>query len=318
MKAAIVTKAGTNPVYSTFKEPKNTADELKINVTAAALTNLTKIRALGNHYSSTQSFPIIAGTDGVGTTNEGKRVYFAMPTAPFGALAQQTIVNKHLIVPIPKELDDITAAAIANPGMSSWVALVSRAHFKAGQTVLINGATGSAGSLAVKIAYHLGAKKVIAAGRNAEKLSKLGADATVPFDMTTKDGIDQFEKDLDPYFKEGIDVVLDYLWGDSALSIMTAIAKAGNRNKSRFVSIGAASGQKDINLPSSLLRSSTIEILGSGVRSASMPELLASIKGVFEFAAAENISIPVKTYPLENIESAWNAPTEPRVVVEVK
>lgn len=318
MKAAIVTEKGINPVYSTFKEPDSTDDEVKINVVASALSNLTKMRALGNHYSSTQDFPIIAGTDGVGTTDDGKRVYFLAPTAPFGSLAEKALVNKNLVIPLPDSLDFVTAAALANPGMSSWVALEHRAYFKPGQTVLINGATGNAGSLAVKIAYHLGAKKVIVTGRNEEKLAKLGADAFVSFDMTVENGVEQFEQKLIPYFKDGVDVVLDYLWGDSALAIMTSISQAGNQNKCRYVSIGSASGQRELSLPSALLRSSTIEILGSGAKSASIPELLSSIKKVFEFAATENITIPVETYPLKDIEEAWQVPSQPRVVVEVK
>ena len=318
MKAAIVTKAGTNPIYSTFKEPTETEDEVVVNVTTAALSNLTKMRAMGNHYSATQTFPIVAGTDGIGTLKNGQRVYFAMPSAPFGALAEQVLVNKHLIIPIPDEIDDVTAAAIANPGMSSRVALVSRAKFVKGQTVLINGATGSAGSLAVKIAYHLGAKKVIVTGRNAEKLAKLDADKAVSFDMTADTGAAEFEQQLYPIFKDGVDVVLDYLWGDSSLAIMTAIAKAGGHQVTKFVSIGAASGQKDITLPSALLRSSAIEILGSGLKSATMPELLASIKGVFEWAATEKITVPTTTFDLKDIESAWKAPMTPRAVVKVK
>ncbi|KRN98005.1 quinone oxidoreductase family protein [Companilactobacillus kimchiensis] len=317
MKAAIVTEAGVMPTYSTFKEPKETEEELKVNVKASALSNLTKMRALGKHYSSTQTFPIVAGTDGVGTLGDGTRVYFAMPTAPFGSLAEQTLVNKHLIVPIPDELDDVTAAAIANPGMSSWGALVGRAKFQAGQTVLINGATGSAGSLAVKIAYHLGAKKVIVAGRNAEKLAKLGADVAVSFDMTAENGAQNFETKLAPYFQEGIDVVLDYLWGDSALAIMLAGAEAGGDHTTKFISIGAASGQPEISLPSAVLRSSKIEILGSGVKSVSMKNLLIAIKGVFDWAAADKITIPTTTYDLKNIAEAWKAPLTPRAVIKV-
>jgi len=318
MKAAIVTKSGTNPIYSTFKEPIETENEVVVNVKAAALSNLTKMRAMGNHYSATQTFPIVAGTDGVGTLANGQRVYFAMPTAPFGALAEQVLVNKHLIVPIPDQLDDITAAAIANPGMSSWVALVSRAKFVKGQTVLINGATGSAGSLAVKVAYHLGAKKVIVTGRNAEKLAKLGADEFVAFDMTTDNGKMNFTQELAETLANGVDVVLDYLWGDSALAIMTAIAKFGGHQVTKFVSIGASSGQKEISLPSAVLRSSAIEILGSGLKSASMPELLASIKGVFDWAATEQVKIPTATFDLTDIEAAWKAPLTPRAVVTVK
>jgi len=316
MKAAIVTKPGTNPIYGEFKEPITNENEVVVKVTASALSNLTKMRAMGNHYSSNQTFPIVAGTDGVGTL-DGKRVYFAMPTAPFGALAEQVLVNDKLLVPIPDGLDDITASAIANPGMSSWVALVSRAKFVKGQTVLINGATGSAGSLAVKIAYHLGAKKVIVTGRNAEKLAKLGADEAVSFDMTTNDGSAEFTQKLLSSFKTGVDVVLDYLWGDSSLAIMTAIAKAGGHHVTKFVSIGASSGQKDISLPSAILRSSSIEILGSGLKSATMAELLTSIKGVFDWAATESIIIPTTTFDLSEIESAWQAPLTPRAVVKV-
>lgn len=316
MKAAVVIEKGTQPIFSTFKEPTVTGDNVKIEVKTSALSNLTKMRAMGQHYSSGQDFPIVAGTDGIGLL-DGKRVYFAAPSAPFGSLAEQVLVNKNLIIPLPDEIDDVTAAAIANPGMSSWVALVSRAHFAAGQTVLINGATGSAGSLAVKIAYHLGAKKVIVTGRNAEKLNKLGADCAISFDMTKSDGSEQFTSDLNSIINDGVDVVLDYLWGDSALAIMTAVAKFGDHTKTRFVSIGASSGQKNINLPSAILRSSSIEILGSGLKSATMKEVISAISGVFAWAAQEQVTIPTKTFKLEDIKAAWNAPLTPRVVVEV-
>lgn len=316
MKAAIVTEAGTKPIYGTYQAPKNTEKEVVVDVKATALSNLTKMRAMGQHYSASQIFPNVPGTDGVGILNN-QRVYFAMPTAPFGSLAEQTLVNKNLIVPIPDGIDDITAAAIANPGMSSWVALVSRAHFVKGQNVLINGATGSAGSLAVKIAYHLGAKKVVVTGRNAEKLNQLNADKAISFDMTKENGAQEFSTDLQETFADGIDVVLDYLWGDSALAIMKAVAQFGGSRVTRFVSIGAASGQAELDLPSAVLRSSDLEIIGSGVKSASMKELLSGIQGVFEWAAQEKITIPTATYDLADIESAFDAPLTPRAVVKV-
>jgi len=254
----------------------------------------------------------------MGTLEDGTRVYFAMPTAPFGSLAEQVLVNKNLVIPLPENIDDVTAAAIANPGMSSWVALTSRAKFVSGQTVLINGATGNAGSLAVKIAYHLGAKKVIVVGRNELKLAKLGADELVSFDMSSDNGKDKFVQDLETTFKDDVDVVLDYLWGDSAISIMTAIAKFGGHHVTRFVNIGSASGQKQVDLPAALLRSSSIELLGSGLKSASMPELLSSISGVFQWADDEKITIPTATYELADIETAWKAPLTPRAVVKVR
>jgi NADPH:quinone reductase and related Zn-dependent oxidoreductases len=317
MKAAIVEQRGIEPVYGDFEAPKESEGNVIVDVTASALSNLTKMRAMGRHYSASQIFPNVAGTDGVGIVN-GKRVYFLATNAPYGTLAEKTLVNQKLIIPLPDGIDDVTAAAIANPGMSSWAALVSRAHFEAGQTVLINGATGTAGSLAVKIAYHLGAKKVIVTGRNAEKLSKLGADKAIAFDMTAADGANQFTSNLADTFEAGVDVVLDYLWGDSALAIMTAVAKFGGHNVTRFVSIGASAGQVDIALPSAVLRSSAIEILGSGVKSATMSELMSAINGVFQWAAKENIQMKTNNFSLSEIEKAWKAPLSPRAVVTVK
>jgi NADPH:quinone reductase-like Zn-dependent oxidoreductase len=142
-----------------------------------------RARASGAHYSASHSFPFVAGVDGVGRLDDGGRVYFLMPRAPYGAMAEKTVVPSAQCLPVPDDLDDVTAAAIANPAMSSCAALTERAHLKAGEIVLVNGATGAAGQLAVRIAKHLGAAKVIATGRNPEALraaADLGADMTIP------------------------------------------------------------------------------------------------------------------------------------------
>jgi NADPH:quinone reductase-like Zn-dependent oxidoreductase len=125
----------------------------------------------------------VAGADGVGLTADGRRVYFVLPEAHYGALAEKSLVRSKRCISIPDAIDDITAAAIANPGMSAWAALVERAHLRPGDTVLVNGATGSAGRLAVQLAKHLGAGKVIGTGRNEselEELATLGADSVIP------------------------------------------------------------------------------------------------------------------------------------------
>jgi NADPH:quinone reductase-like Zn-dependent oxidoreductase len=317
MKAAVVTEKGKEPIYQDFEEPAPKGNEVIVDVSASALSNLTKMRAMGKHYSSDAIYPNIAGTDGVGTL-DGQRVYFLATHAPFGSLAEKVIVDKNLVIPLPDGIDDITAAAIANPGMSSWAALVSRAHFEKGQTVLINGATGVAGSLAVKIAYHLGTKKVIVTGRNAKNLNELHADAAINFDMDAANGSDKFTADLAEQFQNGVDVVLDYLWGDSALAIMEGVARFGGNTVTRYVSIGAAAGQPEINLPSAFLRSSAIEILGSGARSATMDQLKSAISGVFQWAANEHITMDTNVFKLIDIAQAWDAPLKPRAVVSVK
>lgn len=149
MKAAIVREAGRAPVYTEFEEPRPGPGEQLIAVAAAPLTHVTKARASGTHYSASAAFPFVAGLDGVGRRADGGRVYFFMPRAPFGSMAARTAVDASHCVPLPDDIDDVTAAAIAIPAMSSWAALKERARFVAGKSVLINGATGTSGRLAV-------------------------------------------------------------------------------------------------------------------------------------------------------------------------
>jgi NADPH:quinone reductase-like Zn-dependent oxidoreductase len=120
MKAAVVTAAGKTPIYADFEKPAAKDGEEIISVRAAALSNLTKARASGADYSAAHIFPAVAGTDGVGRTQNGRRVYFAMPEPPYGSLAEYCPIHPRRSVDIPDSLDDITAAAIANPGMSAW------------------------------------------------------------------------------------------------------------------------------------------------------------------------------------------------------
>src|ERR1700677_4314891 len=231
MKAVVVNGPGQKPQYTNFSEPVAEEGEELISVRASALSQLTKSRASGSHYSSDGHFPAVAGTDGVGRTTGGQRVYFVLPEAPFGTLAEKSLVKAQHCIPLPDDLDDIIAAAIANPGMSAWAAMMERAHLKTGETVLVNGATGTAGRLAVQVAKYLGASKVIAAGRNEDELEEvraLGADVTIPFTLGTLHpfGAKRYEEALMREFANGIDVVVDYLWGESARTIIAAIAKS--------------------------------------------------------------------------------------------
>lgn len=235
MKAAVVVEAGKTPIYSDFTEPVPAADEVRVTVSAAALSTVVKSRASGKHYSSSGNFPFVVGIDGVGRLDDGSRVYFVLPRAPFGSMSERTVVRPSQCVALPDGLDDVTAAAIANPGMSAWAAFRERAKLEAGETVLVNGATGTAGRLAVQIAKHMGAKRVIATGRNKEALNALaaiGADVTIPLESIN----DDFENALQEQFRSGVDVVLDYLWGESAERVIVAAAKAGQEGlRIRFV-----------------------------------------------------------------------------------
>jgi NADPH:quinone reductase-like Zn-dependent oxidoreductase len=225
MKAAIVMSAGQTPAYGDFSEPLPSSGEKRVAVTAAAISHVVKSRASGTHYSSSGQFPFVVGVDGVGRLDDGSRVYFVLPRAPYGSMAERTVVPAAQCLALPDELDDVTAAAIANPGMSSWAAYTERAGLKGGETVLVNGATGTAGRLAVQIARYLGAKKVIATARNVDALAyvaHLGADVTIPLVGNEASLEDRFKAQ----FAAGVDVVIDYLWGKSAERLLISAAKA--------------------------------------------------------------------------------------------
>jgi NADPH:quinone reductase-like Zn-dependent oxidoreductase len=320
MKAAIVTAAGKAPIYGDFEKPVARDGEELISVRAAALSNLTKMRATGAHYSSAGIFPAVAGTDGVGTTQNGRRVYFAMPEAPFGSLAEFCPIQTRRCVDIPDSLDDITAAAIANPGMSAWAGLVERAHLVAGETVLVNGATGTAGRVAVQIAKYLGAAKVIATGRNIEELKTLGADEVIAFalDADHPSGAADYEEALKSSFSNAIDVVIDYLWGASAKAAITALAKTVDDHPVRFVQVGSAGGEMNLELPGAALRSAAITLMGSGIGSVSRQGLAESIRKVFEAVEPAVLKVDTRVVPLTDVESVWEKATgKPRVVFTI-
>lgn len=305
MKAAIVKGMGERPVYGEFDEPTVTEGQCLIHVTASSLSHVTRSRAAGSHYSSTQSYPFVAGVDGTGRLENGQRVYFFKPRAPFGAMAERSLVPQAQCIALPDALDDVPAAAMAIPGMSSWAALVERARFVAGETVLINGATGTSGRLAVQIAKHLGAAHIIVTGRNAaalESLKRVGADTTISLEQSKDSLIDAFEAQ----FHRGVDVVLDYLWGTSAESLLFAAARAvADDYPVRFVQIGAISGP-EIKLPAAVLRSKAISLLGSGIGSIPLMRLFDAMKKVFDAAVPAGLQVATRTFPLAELSAHWD------------
>jgi NADPH:quinone reductase-like Zn-dependent oxidoreductase len=314
MKAAVVLEAGKAPSFCEFDDPVPLAGEVVVTVTASALTHFTKIRAQGGHFSFNTRPPFVAGIDGVGKLADGRRVYFLFPRIPFGGMAQKTVVRSSQCVAVPDEVDDITLAAIADPGMSAWVALESRAKLAHGESVLVNGATGSAGCMAVQIARHLGAGKIIATGRNREALDSLlalGADKIIALEHDGK----PLEMVLREQFEQGVDIVLDYLWGSSAERILAAASAAKEKDPIRFVQIGTASAPS-IALPGTVLRSSTVQIIGSGFGSASLEEIMVIMAKLMQATAVVNFKIATTMLPLCRVEEAWsmgNGP--PRVVL---
>lgn len=302
MKAAVVFDLAQGPIWADFNEPQVGEQQTLIRVRAAAISHVVKSRASGKHYSFDGTLPFVVGIDGTGTLPSGERVYFAFPASPWGSMAQYAPVARQNCFALPDDLDDVTAAAMANPGMSAWAALVKRAKFKAGETVLVNGATGSAGQLAVQIARYLGARKVIATGRNASALAALNADATI---LLTGDDT-TLSAEFAVQANQGIDVVVDYLWGHSAELMLPALAKYSSGNAPiRYVQVGSLAGS-DIALNSAVLRSSPLQLMGSGIGSLSMSQLLQATGEMLHAAVAGGFTIATTSVPLRDVASAWS------------
>lgn len=302
MKAAVVFDPLTGPVYADFATPKAEPGQHLVRVTASAISHVVKSRASGKHYSFDGTLPFIAGIDGTGVTETGQRVYFAFPPSPWGSMAEFAPVDVNLCLPLPDELDDATAAAMANPGMSAWASLVTRAQLRPGETVLINGATGSAGLLAVQIARYRGAGKIIVTGRNPQALTQLNADVSV----LLNDDSPVIEQQLADLAAQQIDVVIDYLWGQSALSILTALARhTPGQTPVRYVQVGSLSGA-DIVLPSAVLRSSPIMLMGSGIGSLSLAQLMQATGEMLQAAVQGGFTIAATRARLEDVARAWS------------
>jgi NADPH:quinone reductase-like Zn-dependent oxidoreductase len=308
MQAAVVQSFDAPPRYVTFADPVAAEGEKLVHVTAAALHPIVKSLANGTHYGSTGLLTFIPGVDGVGRLEDGTRVYFGIARPPFGSFSELALASGRMCLPLPEGLDDVTAAAIANPAMSSWVALTARAKFVAGESVLILGATGVAGQLAVQIAKRFGARRVIAAGRNPEaleKLKSLGADEVISLEQEHEPLVSAFRTE---YTGAGVDIVLDYLWGNPAEAALAAISqKSLDRATSRirFVQIGSSAG-KDISLSAATLRSSGLELLGSGFGSASFDQIRKAIAEFFLEAAKAPFQFHTQTAPLRTVEALWN------------
>jgi NADPH2:quinone reductase len=309
MKAAVLRELGKPPRYEEFAEPAAGKDEVLVRVRAASLKAVDKQLASGSHFASPRELPVICGTDGVGDLADGTRVLFGGPRRPFGAMAQRTIAPPAFCFPIPDSLDDATAAALPNPGVSAWLVLSQRVKVAKGETVLILGATGVTGKLAVQIAKLLGAGRVIASGRNAkslDKLRELGADATIQLSQPD----DELRKAFAQQAGEGgFNVVIDYVWGRPTELLLAAITRpefAAINSETRLVQVGESAGP-NISLPAAVLRSTALTILGpAGIPSRDI--LVAAMQEVMDWGAKGALQIDTESVPLSEIEQAWQRP----------
>jgi NADPH:quinone reductase-like Zn-dependent oxidoreductase len=312
MNAAVVRSFEEPPAYEPFESPTaGGPDEMLIEVLAAALHPRTRSSANGTHYSSSGRLPMIPGLDGVGRDGDGQLRYFVLADTDLGSMAEQVVIDPRRSTLLPAGTDVPTVAAAMNPAMSAWIALRKRIDFQPGQSVLVLGATGNAGQMAIQVAKHLGAGHVIAAGRDPQRLaalSALGADATI----SLAGEAETTDRALGEAASQ-VDIVIDYLWGPATERNMPAVLthRADKGKPLTWIEIGSMSGLQ-LTLPSAWLRATRLQIVGSGQGSVSAREYLAELPALAEEIAAGTLNVDARAMPLADVEQAWAAAADTR------
>ena len=319
MKAAVLNQLDSLPVYGNLPAPvPRNEEQVVIEMKAAALKNLDKLKTYSAYYAPYETLPTVVGTDGVGALPDGRLVYALGIT---GTMAQKALVATNRYTLLPNGIDPYLAAALPNAVLGSAIPLAVRAKMRPGNVIVINGATGITGKIDVQVAKHYGASVVVALGRNEETLrdlKELGADFTVSLNQSDEEIVEQL-KSIDQ--RTPFDIVIDYLWGKPAeLLIQSVVLTGGNprASKVKFVTVGDMAG-KDISLASGTLRSTNISLLGSGFGSL-FPRVLQLfnteiLPEMFNLLAEERLKMETENIPLEEIAQAWKAETKGKRLV---
>ncbi|HWT25149.1 MAG TPA: zinc-binding dehydrogenase [Solirubrobacteraceae bacterium] len=297
MRAAVLEEHGATPRLGDFAEPGDAPGCVVVEVAAAGLHHLDLHKASGTFYMGPPPLPSVCGTDGVGRLPDGRRVYFDATVAPYGSMAEKSLARADALLDVAEGADDATAAALGNTGLGAWLALSWRAALQPGETVLVLGATGAVGTVAVQAAKLLGAGRVVAADRAGERLATLrerGADAVVEIDAPG---------DLTDALREAaegdVHVTVDMLWGAPALAAMQVAGRWA-----RHVEVGNMAGA-EIALPAPLLRSVSLDLRGFSVAHPPVEVRGPAYLRLTEHAARGDLAIDVDAVPLDDVAAAW-------------
>jgi len=314
MRAAVLHAFGETPRCEEVPELRAEPGQTRVEVLAVSLQNAERLLAGGEHYASAATYPKLpatVGLSGVGRVN-GMVVGFGGCIPPHGAMAEATLVPTAAVPhfsAIPGGVDPALAAAVPASALTSLIPLAGSAALEKGETVLVQGATGFAGRLAVQIAKKLGAGRVVGTGRDAASLralGDLGADAVIDLGKSEAKVTEAFVREAG----DGYGVVIDYLWGrPTELLLATLVPKsfALPRAQTRVVHVGAAAGDA-IALTGEMVRTSGVSISGMGGRMdrTKIPELAAQ---VFAWLASGELRAEVERVPLADIARAWRRTT---------
>jgi len=296
VRAAVLHEHGGTPRCGEFDEPEGAGGVL-VDVAAAGLHHLDLHKATGTYYTGPPPLPSVVGTDGVGRLPDGRRVYFDRTVAPYGSMCERTLVPEEALLEMADGVEDVVAAALGNTGLAAWLALTWRAELRRGETVLVLGATGAVGTIALQAARLLGAGRVIAAAIADERLARLrelGPDAVVELDR-----VDDLAGALRAAAPDGVDVTIDLLWGEPALASIQAAGRFA-----RHVEIGSVAGA-ELVLPAALIRSLSIDVRGFSVAHPPLEVRREAYLRLTELAGRGEITVDVEPFALEDVADAW-------------
>lgn len=296
MRAAVLTGPGTAPVVVTdFEEPRPSDGAVLIEVATAGLGAWDILG--GETQRLGVDYPSVVRGEGVGRTEDGRRVYFGeRPIGRFGAWAERTVVPAYEVWDVPDDIDDGLAITMGCAGTGALVPL-EQAKIQQGENVLILGATGSLGQVALQLARHLGAGRVVGAARNAEALTRLSergiADAVVQL------GTDRDADALKEQAGEGFDVVLDVVYGQPFIAALKA-----TRPGARVITIGIQAGRTaTVDLADMLFRTHTC--VGTGQRAPD--DRHAIWNRLLNISREREITVDFARYTLDEAPQAWAA-----------
>jgi NADPH:quinone reductase-like Zn-dependent oxidoreductase len=306
MHAAVVASFDAPPQYAAFADPVvSSPDEIVVDVLAAGLHQRVRSAADGTHYESDGALPLIPGFDGVGRDADGALRYFILPDTRFGSMAERVAIDARRSVVLPADADPVLLAAAMNPAMSAWLALRCRIDFAPGSNVMVLGATGNAGRMAIQIAQHLGAASVLAAARPSARLDALAALGATPValdDVATAAG--------------EVDIVLDYLWGEATAAALPAVlmARPDRGRPLTWIQIGSMAGL-ELTVPSAWLRAARLELVGSGQGSVPTRDIVAELPALATHLTTNTYTIDATPTPLAEVATAWTAPRSTNRIV---
>jgi NADPH2:quinone reductase len=300
VKAALVERIGSKPVYTDVEEPQRGEGQTLIEVSAAPVNPIDISTAAGTYPGGSPDAPYVTGREGVGrvlesdSLAEGTRVY----ASGLGFMAERKAVGDDEVIELPGDVDDALAACFGVAGLAAWLALDWRGDLRQGETVLVLGASGAVGAIAVQAAKLLGAGRVVAAARSErglERARELGADATVKLDGQ-ENLVDAFLEAADGQ----LDLTIDPVWGAPASAALDATAFGG-----RLVQLGQ-SASPEATLKSGSIRSKLVSILGHTNFAAPAEVRRDAYLRMVRHAGAGELTVDHELLPLERVAEAWD------------